>query len=173
MDKNVRKVYDQTGNRGNLVKIVEVQRSHQIRLLVIRLEDEQGRSRATYIDLDNNLDLNATEISCEAREASASSELGVSGGKDSIGTLKCRVGMKTNMEHAVAMQITGAVLVLVAAMKNRDPWVQSDFWRHMRCGQGPAASMRMLIGGGFGGIGAINLYCSFTVETQQPRKQSL
>ena len=24
--------------------------------------------------------------------------------------------------------------------------------------------MRMLIGGGFGGIGAINLYCSFTVE---------
>ena len=40
---------------------------------------------------------------------------------DSLGTLKCRVGIKTNMEHAVAMQITGAVLVLVAAMKNRDP----------------------------------------------------
>ena len=29
---------------------------------------------------------------------------------------------------------------------------------------GPAASMRMLIGGGFAGIGAINLYCSFTVD---------
>ena len=38
-------------------------------------------ARAAYIDLVNNLDLNATEISCEAREASASSELGVSGGK--------------------------------------------------------------------------------------------
>ena len=29
---------------------------------------------------------------------------------------------------------------------------------------GPAASMRMLIGGAFAGIGAINLYCSFNVE---------
>ena len=38
-------------------------------------------ARAAYIDLVGNLDLNATEISCEAREASASSELGVSGEK--------------------------------------------------------------------------------------------
>jgi|TARA_B100001287_G_scaffold55982_2_gene44445 acyl-CoA-binding protein len=38
-------------------------------------------ARAAYIDLVNNLDLNAREISCEAREASASSELGVRGGK--------------------------------------------------------------------------------------------
>ena len=32
-------------------------------------------ARAAYIDLVDNLDLNATDISCEAREASASSEL--------------------------------------------------------------------------------------------------
>jgi len=85
---------------------------------------------------------------------------------DSLGTLKCRVGIKTNMEHAVAMQITGAVLVLVAAMKNRDPigFNKQIFGDAEGVEGGPAASMRMLIGGGFGGIGAINLYCSFTVE---------
>ena len=85
---------------------------------------------------------------------------------DSLGTLKCRVGIKTNMEHAVAMQITGAVLVLVAAMKNRDPigFNKQIFGDVEGVEGGPAASMRMLIGGGFGGIGAINLYCSFTVE---------
>ena len=32
-------------------------------------------AKAAYIDLVDNLDLNATDISCEAREASASSEL--------------------------------------------------------------------------------------------------
>ena len=70
------------------------------------------------------------------------------------------------MEHAVAMQITGAVLVLVAAMKNRDPigFNKQIFGDVEGVEGGPAASMRMLIGGGFGGIGAINLYCSFTVE---------
>tara|TARA_B100000674_G_scaffold315695_1_gene262585 strand:+ start:1422 stop:1802 length:381 start_codon:yes stop_codon:yes gene_type:complete len=70
------------------------------------------------------------------------------------------------MEHALAMQITGAVLVLVAAMKNRDPigFNKQIFGDAEGVGGGPAASMRMLIGGGFGGIGAINLYCSFTVE---------
>tara|TARA_Y100000589_G_scaffold332244_1_gene390710 strand:- start:15737 stop:16174 length:438 start_codon:yes stop_codon:yes gene_type:complete len=85
---------------------------------------------------------------------------------DSLGTLKCRVGIKTIMEHALAMQITGAVLVLVAAMKNRDPigFNKQIFGDAEGVGGGPAASMRMLIGGGFGGIGAINLYCSFTVE---------
>jgi len=64
------------------------------------------------------------------------------------------------------MQITGAVLVLVAAMKNRDPigFNKQIFGDAEGVGGGPAASMRMLIGGGFGGIGAINLYCSFTVE---------
>ena len=70
------------------------------------------------------------------------------------------------MEHALAMQITGAVLVLVAAMKNRDPigFNKQIFGDAEGVEGGPAASMRMLIGGGFGGIGAINLYCSFTVE---------
>ena len=80
--------------------------------------------------------------------------------------MKCQVGIKVNMEHALAMQITGAVLVLVAAMKNRDPigFNKQIFGDAEGVGGGPAASMRMLIGGGFGGIGAINLYCSFTVE---------
>lgn len=80
--------------------------------------------------------------------------------------MKCQVGIKADMEHALAMQITGAVLVLVAAMKNRDPigFNKQIFGDAEGVGGGPAASMRMLIGGGFGGIGAINLYCSFTVE---------
>ena len=38
-------------------------------------------AKAAYIDLVDNLDLNATEISCEAREASASSELDMSEGQ--------------------------------------------------------------------------------------------
>ena len=95
---------------------------------------------------------------------------------DSLGTLKCRVGIKTNMEHAVAMQITGAVLVLVAAMKNRDPigFNKQIFGDVEGVEGGPAASMRMLIGGGFGGIGAINLYCELHRRRPlQPRKQSL
>ncbi|MEC8352680.1 MAG: acyl-CoA-binding protein, partial [Candidatus Thermoplasmatota archaeon] len=38
-------------------------------------------AKAAYIDLVDNLDLNATEISCEAREASASPELDTSEGQ--------------------------------------------------------------------------------------------
>ena len=70
------------------------------------------------------------------------------------------------MENALAMQIVGAVLVLVAIMKNRDPigFNKSIFGDVEGVEGGPAASMRMLIGGGFAGIGAINLYCSFNVE---------
>ena len=70
------------------------------------------------------------------------------------------------MEHTLAMQIVGAVLVLVAIMKNRDPigFNKSIFGDVEGVEGGPAASMRMLIGGGFAGIGAINLYCSFNVE---------
>ena len=70
------------------------------------------------------------------------------------------------MEHTLAMQIVGTVLVLVAIMKNRDPigLNKSIFGDVEGVGGGPAASMRMLIGGGFAGIGAINLYCSFNVE---------
>ena len=70
------------------------------------------------------------------------------------------------MEHTLAMQIVGAVLVLVAIMKNRDPigMNKSIFGDVEGVEGGPAASMRMLIGGGFAGIGAINLYCSFNVD---------
>ena len=70
------------------------------------------------------------------------------------------------MEHTLAMQITGAVLVLVAIMKNKDPIAmnKSIFGDVEGVDGGPAASMRMLIGGAFAGIGAINLYCSFNVE---------
>ena len=70
------------------------------------------------------------------------------------------------MEHTLAMQIVGAVLVLVAIMKNRDPigFNKSIFGDVEGVEGGPAASMRMLIGGGFAGIGSINLYCSLNVE---------
>ena len=70
------------------------------------------------------------------------------------------------MEHTLAMQIVGTVLVLVAIMKNRDPigLNKSIFGDVEGVEGGPAASMRMLIGGGFAGIGAINLYCSVNVE---------
>ena len=70
------------------------------------------------------------------------------------------------MEHTLAMQITGAVLVLVAIMKNKDPIAmnKSIFGDVEGVEGGPAASMRMLIGGAFAGIGTINLYCSFNVE---------
>ncbi len=70
------------------------------------------------------------------------------------------------MEHTLAMQIVGAVLVLVAIMKNRDPigMNKSIFGDVEGIEGGPAASMRMLIGGGFAGIGTINLYCSFNVD---------
>ncbi len=64
------------------------------------------------------------------------------------------------------MQIVGAVLILVAIMKNRDPigMNKSIFGDVEGIEGGPAASMRMLIGGGFAGIGTINLYCSFNVD---------
>ncbi len=70
------------------------------------------------------------------------------------------------MEHALAMQIVGTVLVLIAIMKNRDPigMNKSIFGDVEGVDGGPAASMRMLIGGAFAGIGTINLYCSFRVE---------
>ena len=70
------------------------------------------------------------------------------------------------MEHALAMQIVGVVLTLVAVMKNKDPvGFNKDLFGDVEGVEGgPAASMRMLIGGGFAGIGAINLYCSFTVD---------
>ena len=70
------------------------------------------------------------------------------------------------MEHTLAMQITGAVLGLVAIMKNKDPIAmnKSIFGDVEGVEGGPAASMRMLIGGAFAGIGTINLYCSFNVE---------
>ena len=70
------------------------------------------------------------------------------------------------MEYTVAMQIVGTVLVLIAIMKNKDPigMNKSIFGDVEGVDGGPAASMRMLIGGAFAGIGAINLYCSFNVE---------
>jgi hypothetical protein len=60
----------------------------------------------------------------------------------------------------------GVVLILVAIMKNRDPigMNKSIFGDVEGIEGGPAASMRMLIGGGFAGIGTINLYCSFNVD---------
>ncbi|MED5230912.1 MAG: hypothetical protein VYB30_00885 [Candidatus Thermoplasmatota archaeon] len=70
------------------------------------------------------------------------------------------------MEHTQAMQIVGAVLVLVGGMKNWDPigLNKSIFGDVEGIEGGPAASMRMLIGGAFAGIGAMNLYLSMTVD---------
>ena len=70
------------------------------------------------------------------------------------------------MEYTLAMQIVGTVLILIAILKNKDPigMNKSIFGDVEGVDGGPAASMRMLIGGAFAGIGAINLYCSFNVD---------
>lgn len=79
------------------------------------------------------------------------------------------------MEHTLAMQIVGGVMLLLAIMKNRDPigFNKNIFGDVEGVEGGPAASMRMLIGGGFAGIGAINLYCSFTVGDAEAGKAIL
>ena len=71
-----------------------------------------------------------------------------------------------NMEHTLTMQIVGAVLVLIAVMKNRDPvGINKKIFGDVEGVEGgPAASMRMIIGGALAGIAAINLYCSFQVH---------
>ena len=70
------------------------------------------------------------------------------------------------MEHTLAMQIFGVVMILVGVMKNWDPvgLNKSIFGEGEGIEGGPAASMRMLIGGGFAGIGGLNLYCSFMID---------
>ena len=70
------------------------------------------------------------------------------------------------MENALAMQIVGVVLTLVAVMKNKDPvGFNKDLFGDVEGVEGgPAASMRMLIGGGFAGIGAVS-YTHLTLPT--------
>ena len=70
------------------------------------------------------------------------------------------------MEHTLAMQIVGIVMILVGIMKNWDPvgFNKSVFGEAEGVEGGPAASMRMLIGGGFAGLGGLNLYCSFMID---------
>jgi hypothetical protein len=70
------------------------------------------------------------------------------------------------MEHILAMQIVGVVMILVGVMKNWDPvgFNKSVFGDVEGVEGGPAASMRMLIGGGFAGLGGLNLYCSFMID---------
>ena len=57
-------------------------------------------------------------------------------------------------------------MVLVGGMKNWDPigLNKSIFGDVEGIEGGPAASMRMLIGGAFAGIGAMNLYLSMNVD---------
>ena len=57
-------------------------------------------------------------------------------------------------------------MILVGIMKNWDPvgLNKSIFGEVEGVEGGPAASMRMLIGGGFAGIGGLNLYCSFMID---------
>jgi len=70
------------------------------------------------------------------------------------------------MEHTLAMQIVGVVMILVGIMKNWDPvgFNKNLFGEVEGVEGGPAASMRMLIGGAFAGLGGLNLYCSFTIN---------
>lgn len=70
------------------------------------------------------------------------------------------------LEHTLAMQIVGVVLILIGIMKNKDPigLNKSIFGDVEGMDGGPAASMRMLIGGAFAGIGAMNLYLSMNVD---------
>ena len=71
-----------------------------------------------------------------------------------------------DLEHTLAMQIVGVVLILIGIMKNKDPigLNKSIFGDVEGMDGGPAASMRMLIGGAFAGIGAMNLYLSMNVD---------
>ena len=57
-------------------------------------------------------------------------------------------------------------MILVGIMKNWAPvgLNKSNIGEGEGIEGGPAASMRMLIGGGFAGIGGLNLYCSFMID---------
>ena len=70
------------------------------------------------------------------------------------------------MEHTLAMQIVGGFLLILGLMKNKDPikFNKGIFGDAEGADAGPAASMRMLIGGAFAGIGAMNLYLSMNVD---------
>ena len=63
------------------------------------------------------------------------------------------------MEHTLAMQIVGGFLLIIGLMKNKDPikFNKGIFGDAEGADAGPAASMRMLIGGAFAGIGAMKL----------------
>jgi len=71
-----------------------------------------------------------------------------------------------DMEYTLAMQIVGAIMILIGIMKNKDPveFNKGIFGDAEGADGGPAASMRMLIGGAFAAIGSMNLYCSFNVD---------
>ena len=64
------------------------------------------------------------------------------------------------------MQIVGGFLLIIGLMKNKDPikFNKGIFGDAEGADAGPAASMRMLIGGAFAGIGAMNLYLSMNVD---------
>lgn len=81
-------------------------------------------------------------------------------------TFKCRLATSQSMEHTLAMQIFGVVMILVGIMKNWDPvgFNKSLFGEVEGVEGGPAASMRMLIGGAFAGLGGLNVYCSFMID---------
>ena len=81
-------------------------------------------------------------------------------------TFKSRLATSQSMEHTLAMQIFGVVMILVGVMKNWDPvgFNKNVFGDVEGVEGGAAASMRMLIGGAFAGLGGLNVYCSFMID---------
>jgi len=71
------------------------------------------------------------------------------------------------MDEAIAMQIVGAVTLLIGMRMNIDPkgFNEEIFGREAHeSALGETNAMRMAIGGGVLAISAINLICSFTMD---------
>lgn len=71
------------------------------------------------------------------------------------------------MEEAIAMQIVGAVTLLIGMKMNIDPkgFNEDIFGKEAHeSALGEMNAMRMAIGGGVLAISAINLICSFTMD---------
>ena len=70
------------------------------------------------------------------------------------------------MDYAFAMQIVGAVALLIGLKMNIDPvgFNKSIFGDVENIENGEFSAMRMAIGGGLIALATVNIYCSFTVE---------
>ena len=70
------------------------------------------------------------------------------------------------MEHTLAMQIVGAVALLIGLRMNLDPvgFNKNIFGDVEGVDSNQMSACRMAIGGGVLALGLVNLYCSFNVD---------